>query len=128
MDGRFNIPFMRGDFDLVPNVNHVTFIATKSIADGETPELHLEATNLVTDANGNDHNVRMSISGPLREARIDLTSDDGLDRNQTAMLLITGRTASDSQRVSTQNPTVGANAATMRRRRRARSRATRSPT
>ena len=57
MDGRFNIPFMRGDFDLVPNVNHVTFIATKSIADGETPDLHLEATNLVTDANGNDHNV-----------------------------------------------------------------------
>ena len=55
---------MRGDFDLVPNVNHVTFIATKSIADGETPELHLEATNLVTDANGNDHNVRMRISGP----------------------------------------------------------------
>ena len=29
------------------------------------------------------------------------------------MLLITGRTASDSQRVSTQNPTVGANAAAM---------------
>ena len=31
-DGRFNIPFMRGDFDLVPNVNHVTFVATKSLA------------------------------------------------------------------------------------------------
>jgi hypothetical protein len=113
MDGRFNIPFMRGDFDLVPNVNHVSFIATKSLADGETPDLHLEATNLVTDANGNDHNVRMIIDGPMREARIDLTSDDGLDRNQAAMLLITGRTASESQRVSTQNPTVGANAATM---------------
>jgi hypothetical protein len=113
MDGRFNIPFMRGDFDLVPNVNHVSFIATKSLADGETPDLHLEATNLVTDANGNDHNVRMTIDGPMREARIDLTSDDGLDRNQAAMLLITGRTASESQRVSTQNPTVGANAATM---------------
>lgn len=112
MDGRFNIPFMRGDFELVPNVNHVTFIATKSIADGSTPDLHLEATNLVTDANAIDHNVRMIIDGPMREARIDLTSDDGLDRNQAAMLLITGRTASDSQRVSTQNPTVGANAAT----------------
>jgi hypothetical protein len=113
MDGRFNIPFMRGDFDLVPNVNHVTFIATKSIADGDTPELRLEATNLVTDANGNEHNVRMRISGPLREARIDLSTDGGLDRNQAAMLLITGRTASDSQRVSTQSPTVGANAAAM---------------
>src|SRR5262245_18161600 len=113
MDGRFNIPFMRGDFDLVPSVNHVTFIETKSIADGETPDLHLEATNLVTDVNGNDHNVRMVINGPMREARIDLSDDRGLDRNQAAMLLITGRTASDSQRVSTQSPTVGANAAAM---------------
>jgi hypothetical protein len=112
MDGRFNIPFMRGDFELVPNVNHVTFVATKSIAEGETPDLHLEATNLVTDANGVDHPVKMIIDGPMREARIDLSSEDGLDRNQTAMLLITGRTASDSQRVQTQNPTMGANAAT----------------
>ena len=128
MDGRFNIPFMRGDFDLVPNVNHVTFIATKSIADGDTPDLHLEATNLVTDANGNEHNVRMRISGPMREARIDLSSDDGLDRNQAAMLLLTGRTASDSQRVSTQNPTVGRQRQRDGRRRRARRPATPSPT
>jgi hypothetical protein len=112
MDGRFNIPFMRGDFDLVPNVNHVTFIATKSIADGETPDLHLEATNLVTDANGTERNIKMVINGPMREARIDLIGD-GLDRNQAAMLLITGRTASDSQRVSTGSPTVGANATAM---------------
>ena len=40
----------------------------------------------------------------MREARIDLTSDDGLDRNQAAMLLITGRTASDSQRVVDAEP------------------------
>ena len=113
MDGRFNIPFMRGDFDLVPGVNHVTFIATKSIADGETPDLHLEATNLAVDANasGGERNVKMIIDGPLREARIDLTAD-GLDRNQTAMLLLTGRSTSDAQRVSTQNSTMGANAST----------------
>ncbi len=112
MDGRFNIPFMRGDFDLVPNVNHVTFIATKSIAEGETPDLHLEATNLVTDANGTERNVRMIIDGPMREARIDLIGD-GLDRNQTAVLLVTGRTSPESQRVATGNPTVGANASAM---------------
>ena len=93
MDGRFNIPFMRGDFDLVPNVNHVTFIATKSVAAGDTPDLNIEATNLVTDSNGVDHNVRMNIRGPVREARIELTTLEGLDRNQTAMLLLTGRTA-----------------------------------
>ena len=112
-DGRFNIPFMRGDFDLVPNTNHVTFIATRSIADGETPDIQIEATNLVTDANGADHNVHMRISGPLREAQIDLWSDDGLDRNQTAFLLLTGRTsASNSTPFGTQNATVGANLTT----------------
>jgi hypothetical protein len=112
-DGRFNIPFMRGDFDLVPNVNHVTFIATKSIADGDTPDIQIEATNLVTDANGADHNVHMRINGPLREAQIDLSSDDGLDRNQTAFLLLTGRTsASNTTPFGTQNATVGANLST----------------
>ena len=112
-DGRFNIPFMRGDFDLVPNVNHVTFIATKSVADGDTPDLDIQAQNLVTDSAGVDHNVHMRISGPLREAQIDLSSDDGLDRNQTAFLLLTGRTsASDSAHFGTQNATVGANLST----------------
>ncbi|HVV49425.1 MAG TPA: translocation/assembly module TamB domain-containing protein, partial [Polyangia bacterium] len=112
-DGRFDIPLLRGDFDLVPNVNHVTFIATKSIADGDTPDIQIEATNLVTDANGTDHNVHMRISGPLREAQIDLWSDDGLDRNQTAFLLLTGRTsASNTSPFGTQNATVGANLST----------------
>jgi hypothetical protein len=112
-DGRFNIPFMRGDFDLVPNVNHVTFIATKSIADGETPDIDIQATNLVTDANGAEHTVHMRISGPLREAQIDLSSEDGLDRNQTAFLLLTGRTsASTASPFGTQNATVGANLTT----------------
>jgi hypothetical protein len=112
-DGRFNIPFMRGDFDLVPNVNHVTFIATKSVSDGDTPDLDIQAQNLVTDSNGVDHNVHMRISGPLREAQIDLSSDDGLDRNQTAFLLLTGRTsASDAAHFGTQNATVGANLST----------------
>ena len=36
-DGRFRIPALRGDFDPVPNVNHVTFVETKSVADGDTP-------------------------------------------------------------------------------------------
>ena len=112
-DGQFHLPGMRGDFELVANASYVTFIATKSVADGDTPELNLEAQNLVTDAAGNDHNVRMRIHGPIREAQIDLSTDDGLDRGQTAMLLLTGRTSADtSQRFGTQNPTVGANIST----------------
>jgi hypothetical protein len=108
-DGRFHFPAMRGDFDLVADANHVTFIATKSLAEGDTPELDIQAVNLLTDASGADHNVRIRIHGPIREAQIDLSTDDGLDRNQTAMLLLTGRTSTDSQRFGTQNPTVGAN-------------------
>jgi autotransporter translocation and assembly factor TamB len=108
-DGRFNLPGMRGDFDLVANANHITFVETKSIADGETPELDIQAQATVTDANGSDHTARMRIHGPLREAQIDLSTDDGLDRTQTTLLLLTGRTSTESQRVGTQNPTVGAN-------------------
>jgi hypothetical protein len=36
-DGRFHIIGLRGDFELSPNVNHVTFVPTKSIAAGDTP-------------------------------------------------------------------------------------------
>jgi hypothetical protein len=112
-DGRFHLPGMRGDFDLVPNVNHVTFIATKSVADGDTPELEIEAQSTVPDATGNDHTVHMRLHGPIREAQIDLSTDDGLDRSQTAMLMLTGRTSMDtSQRFGTANPTVGANITT----------------
>jgi hypothetical protein len=112
-DGRFNIPGMRGDFELTANANNITFIETKSVSAGDTPDLNIEAVNLVTDANGNDHNVRMRIHGPLREAQIDLSTDDGLDRSQTALLLLTGRTSvTDPQRFGTQNPTVGANIST----------------
>ncbi|HVZ74480.1 MAG TPA: translocation/assembly module TamB domain-containing protein [Polyangia bacterium] len=111
-DGRFNLPGMRGDFDLVQDASHITFVDTKSIADGETPELDVQAQSTVTDANGTDHNVRMRIHGPLRESQVDLSTDDGLDRTQTAVLLLTGRTTTDAQRFGTSNPTVGANIST----------------
>jgi hypothetical protein len=108
-DGRFNLPGMRGDFDLVQNASHITFVETKSIADGETPELDVQAQSVVPDSAGSDHTVRMRIHGPLRESQIDLSTDDGLDRTQTALLLLTGRTTTDAQRVGTSNATVGAN-------------------
>jgi len=111
-DGHFQIPVLRGEFDLVPNVNHITFVETKSLPDGETPEINVEAQNPVVDSAGAEHNVRMNIHGPLREMQIDLSTDDGLDRNQTALLLLTGRTTTNSDRVATQNPTVGANIGT----------------
>jgi hypothetical protein len=83
------------------------------VAEGDTPELELEATSVVTDAIGSDHTVHMRIHGPIREAQIELSTDDGLDRSQTALLMLTGRTSMDtSQRFGTQNPTVGANITT----------------
>jgi autotransporter translocation and assembly factor TamB len=95
-DGRFHIIGLRGDFELSPNVNHVTFVPTKSIAAGDTPELNLEATNTVQDASGGaEHNVIMRISGPINMATIDLSTTDGLDRNQTMLLLLSGRTTDD---------------------------------
>ena len=108
-DGRFNIPGFRADFELVANANHVNFVPTKSLADGDTPDIYLEAQSLVPDVNGQDHNVRLRISGPVRQMQMDLSTDTGLDRNQTAILLLTGRTTTGTQRFATSNPTVGAN-------------------
>jgi hypothetical protein len=92
-DGRFHIIGLRGDFELSPNVNHVTFVPTKSIAAGDTPELNLEAQNPnVLDSAGNEHLVIMKITGPINQATIDLSTTDGMDRNQTMLLLLSGRT------------------------------------
>jgi len=103
---------VRGDFDLVPNVNHIQFVDTKSLADGDTPEIDLRAQSPVIDAAGVEHIVNLRISGPMREMQIDLSTEDGLDRAQTALLLFTGRTTTANERQSTQNPTVGANIST----------------
>jgi autotransporter translocation and assembly factor TamB len=109
-DGRFHIIGLRGDFDLNPNVNHITFVETKSIAAGDTPELNLEAQSLVPDSAGGEHTVRMHIHGPVGQAAIDLSTDEGLDRNQTLLLLVAGRTSEDSQRFgNTSNATLGSN-------------------
>ena len=94
-DGRFHIIGLRGDFELSPNVNHVTFVPTKSIAAGDTPELNLEATNIALDSAGNEHTVLMRITGPINMATIDLSTTDGMDRNQTMLLLLSGRTTDD---------------------------------
>jgi autotransporter translocation and assembly factor TamB len=106
-DGRFHILGLRGDFDITPNVNHITFVATKSLAAGDTPELNIDATNLLTDASENEHTVQIRITGPINQAAIDLSTTDGLDRNQTLMLLLSGRTTED---IGTGARTIGINA------------------
>jgi autotransporter translocation and assembly factor TamB len=109
-DGQFRIFGLRGEFTLIPNVNHVTFVDTKSIAAGETPELNLEAEALVTDSTNREHAVRMRISGPVGQAQIDL-SGSGLDRNQALLLLVSGRTTDDTA-LGGRNPTLAADVST----------------
>ncbi|MGA9653079.1 MAG: translocation/assembly module TamB domain-containing protein, partial [Polyangia bacterium] len=106
-DGRFHILGLRGDFDITPNVNHITFVPTKSLAAGDTPELNIDATNLYPDASENEHTVQIRITGPINQAAIDLSTTDGLDRNQTLMLLLSGRTTED---IGTGARTIGINA------------------
>ena len=105
-DGRFHILGLRGDFDITPNVNHITFVPTKSLAAGDTPELNIDATNLLTDASENEHTVQIRITGPINQAAIDLSTTAGLDRNQTLMLLLSGRTTED---IGTGGRTIGIN-------------------
>jgi hypothetical protein len=109
-DGRFHILGLRGDFELVPNVNHVTFVPTKSIAAGDTPELNLQAQNIIVDASNIEHTVIMRITGPIGQATIDMTTTDGLDRNQTMLLLLSGRTTEDLS--GNGGPIFGMNSAT----------------
>ena len=106
-DGRFHILGLRGDFDITPNVNHITFVPTKSLAAGDTPELNIDATNLYPDASENEHTVQIRITGPINQAAIDLSTTDGLDRSQTLMLLLSGRTTED---IGTGARTIGINA------------------
>jgi hypothetical protein len=47
------------------------------------------------DAAGNEHVVLMRIRGPINQATIDLSTRGGLDRNQTMLLLLSGRTTDD---------------------------------
>lgn len=109
-DGRFHILGLRGEFELTPSVNHITFVETKSLDSGDTPELNLEAQNVITDVNGGEHVVLMRIRGPVRQANIELSTVGGLDRNQTLLLLVSGRTNRDTARFgSTTNPTLGSN-------------------
>lgn len=109
-DGRFRLLGLRGDFDLVSNVNYITFVETKSLERGETPEVNFEAQSLVTDNAGVDHTVSMRISGPINQMRIDLSTDRGLDRNQTLLLLLSGQGSTDFARLGTTgNATIGAN-------------------
>ncbi|HEY0712983.1 MAG TPA: translocation/assembly module TamB domain-containing protein, partial [Polyangia bacterium] len=91
-DGRFHLFGVREDFDLVPNVNQITFVETKSLERGETPEINLEAEALVTDTASQEHLVRMRISGPVGRATIDLSTNTGLDRSQALLLLVSGST------------------------------------
>jgi hypothetical protein len=95
-DGRFHLFGIRDDFDLVPNVNQITFVETKSIERGETPEINLEAEALVTDTANQDHLVRLRISGPVGRANIDLSTNSGLDRTQALLLLVSGSTGAGS--------------------------------
>ncbi len=112
-DGRFHVFGVRGNFTLVPNVNHITFVDTKSIAAGETPELNLEAEAQVVDSTSREHVVKMRINGPISQSQIDLSTNTGLSKGQVMLLLLAGRT-SEQQTVfgGPSSPTLGANVRT----------------
>lgn len=110
-DGRFKVPGTgtRGYFDLVPVANSIVFVGTKTLGEN-TPELNLEAESLVTDSDGNEHNVRMRIRGPVSQAEITFsTTDTGLNQNETLLLLLSGRSSTSSVRFGTSSPNLGRN-------------------
>jgi hypothetical protein len=91
-EGTFRLFGVRQNFELVPNVNQITFVETKSLERGDTPEVNLEAETRVIDTTNQEHLVRVRISGPIARAHIDLSTDTGLARSQAVLLLISHRT------------------------------------
>jgi len=108
-DGRFHILGLHGDFELVPNVNHVTSWRPSPSPPATRRSSTWRPQNVVPDSAGNEHVVRMRISGPIGQAAIDLSSDDGLDRNQTLVLLFSGRTPRTPARFGTTARHLGSN-------------------
>ncbi len=106
-DGQFHLFGVRQQFELVPNVNQITFVETKSLAIGETPELNLEAETIVTDQINREHSVRVRITGPLAQMHIDLSTNTGLDRSQVLLLLVSGRTGDADGLIASASPAGG---------------------
>ncbi len=90
--GTFKFQGMKARF--TRTTGSVTFSGRKQFPD-ETPTLDVQSEADFRDSNGTDHVIQLTIFGTLSNFNYDLTTDTGLNKGQTLMLISSGRRPED---------------------------------
>jgi hypothetical protein len=101
--GAFRIPLLRADF--VTDRSVISFEADKHFP-GDTPRLDINAASDWTDRYEQLHHIKLRIYGTYSEPNLELSSNDGWDRNQVLSALATGGAPDDLRRSFQTDPTV----------------------
>jgi hypothetical protein len=101
--GAFRVPLLRADF--VTDRSLISFEANKNFPT-DTPRLDINASSDWTDRYEQLHHIKLRIYGTYREPNLELSSNDGWDRNQVLSALATGGSPDDLRRSFQSDPTV----------------------
>lgn len=101
--GSFRIPLLRADF--ITDRSLISFEADKHFP-GDTPRLDINASSDWTDRYEQLHHIKLRIYGTYSEPNLELSSNDGWDRNQVLSALATGGAPDDLRRSFQTDPTV----------------------
>lgn len=91
--GTFRIPFLRGEYTV--QSGEVDF--DHPFGFGET-YVRIVGEMTYTDLNETEHEINLTLEGPVSRIAIKLTSSTGLNQSQIVMLLASGRTVDDLRR------------------------------
>jgi hypothetical protein len=105
-EGKFNIPFLKGDYRV--DRGEIAFSERKPPTQAL---LNIDATTNHVDRNGTDYQIKLTLKGSFEGIRIELTSTPALQKGQIIALLATGRTTDQlRQEIQSggQSPAAGA--------------------
>lgn len=94
--GSFKIPGFRANFSRT--TGSVTFSRVRDFPT-TTPNLDITSESTYRDLRGQDHLVKLRLTGPLENISWDLSTASGLNRAQTLTLIVFGRTPADARRL-----------------------------
>jgi autotransporter translocation and assembly factor TamB len=106
VEGAFSIPFLRGRFQ-VQEGGTISFDPGKEIP-SETPRVRIVGETLYIDSREQEHQITLTLDGPLAGLSFDMVSNTGLSKNQCLALLSTGRTTEEVRAMVTGRSETGA--------------------
>ncbi len=95
-DGSFQFQGVRAEFQETSGT--VTFERYRDFPDS-TPALDIRSESEYRDFAGEDHLVVLELTGPLGQLQWDLFTTGGLNKAQTFMLIVSGRTPEEARRI-----------------------------